>query len=219
MPDEPEEPGSGEPEAGPTFEPPHPNGAVHQAKPARTHAPWEFMMLALLVAVLGIGIVLGWTLVGSHSPEHLDTGSAAAVSAVCDHAQAKLKELPQPFPRLGADRVARVRAENAVLRAMVNQFATVHPASKTPASALQGWSADWGRMLDARARYADDLARVAGTNTKVRLIYPAVNAIKPITGRMDDFVRENHPRLDACFTEALQLEVVEGPRDYKKVTK
>jgi len=52
----------------------------------------------------------------------------------------------------------------------------------------------------------------------VRFILPAVKAIKPITGHMDDFVRENNPRLDACFTEALQVETVEGPRDYRRVT-
>ena len=76
-------------------------------------------------------------------------------------------------------------------------------------------------MIDARDVYADrarDCA-VADTDAKVRFIYPATNAIKPVTRTMDDFVRENHPRLDACFTEALQLEVVEGPREYKKVTK
>ena len=141
MPDEPEEPQSGEP--GPVFEAPHPNGAVHQAPPSRGHAPWEFIVLALFVAILAIGIVLGWTFVGSHSPEHLDPASAAAVSAACDTAQAKLKALPQPFPRLGADRVARVRAEDVVLREMVAQFATVHPPRKTPA-AVAAWRTGFG---------------------------------------------------------------------------
>jgi hypothetical protein len=115
--------------------------------------------------------------------------------------------------------VARVRAENVPLRAMVAEFATVHPTSSTPAKAVEGWSTDWGHMIDARATYATALENAAGTDTKVRLIYPAVNAIKPVTNQMDNFVRENNPRLDACFTEALQLEVVEGPREYKKVTK
>ena len=207
------------PSEGPSFEAPHPNGAVHHAPPARKHAPWEFLILSLLVALLCIGIILGWTLVGSRSPERLDDASAAAISAACDHAQATLKALPNPDPVLGADRVARIRAENVALRAMVDQFATVHPKAKTPAAAVRGWSTDWGRMIDARARYADDLQKVAGTDTKVRLIYPATNAIKPVTGHMDDFVRENTPRLDACFTEALQLEVVEFGREYKKVTK
>jgi hypothetical protein len=217
MRDEPQEPQSGDSAPPPTFGAPHPNGAAHRAKAGRTHAPWEFVVLALFVAILCIGIILGWTLVGAHSPERLDDASAAAVSAACNHAQGELKTLPNPSPRLGADRVARVRAENVVLRAMVARFETVHPRSKTPATALQGWSADWGRMIDARGRYADDLAKSATTGAKVRLIYPAVNAIKPVTDQMDDFVRENDPHLKACFTTALQLEVVEGPRDYKKV--
>ena len=217
MRDEPQEPESGESAPPPAFEAPHSNGAVHQAKARRAPAPWEFLVLSLFVAILCIGIILGWTLVGSHSPERLDASSAAAVSAVCDRAQATLKTLPNAFPRLGADRVARVRAENVVLRAMETQFAEVHPHSTTPATALRDWSADWGRMIDARARYADDLAKSATTGAKVRLIYPAVKAITPVTHQMDDFVRENDPRLKACFTTALQLEVVEGPRDYKKV--
>jgi hypothetical protein len=215
MPDEPDRPESA---PRPTFEAPHSNGAVHQAEPGRAHAPWEFLVLTLFVTILCIGIVLGWTLVGSHSPERLDDASAAAVSAACNEAQSQLKAIPNPSPRLGADRVERVRAENVVLRAMVAQFETVHPPAKTPATAVRGWSADWGRMIDARNRYADDLTRAAVTHAKVRFIYPAVNAIKPITGHMDDFVRENNPRLDACFTEALQIETVEGPREYKKVT-
>jgi hypothetical protein len=216
--DEPQEPESGESTPPPIFEAPHSNGAVHQAKPGRAHAPWEFIVLTLFVAILCIGIILGWTLVGAHSPERLDGVSAAALSAACDRAQAQLKALPNPDPRLGADRVARVRAEDVVLRAMVAQFTTVHPRASTPATAVQGWSTDWGRMIDARNRYADDLAKSATTKAKVRFIYPAVNAITPITGHMDDFVRENNPRLDACFTAALQIEVVEGPRNYQKVT-
>ena len=222
MHEEPQGPPSDRPDPGgigpPTFEPPHPNGAGHTPPARRGHAPWEFVILALLVMLVGVGIILGWTLVGAHSPERLDATAASAVAGACNNAQAKLKALPNPDPRAGADRIARLRAENTVLRDMVTEFATVHPESTTPATALGKWSADWNRMIDARARYADDLQRVAGTNEKVRFIYPAVNAIRPVTQQMDDFVRENHPRLDACFTAALQLEVYEGKRDYRKVT-
>jgi hypothetical protein len=202
----------------PVFEAPHPNGAMHTEPPRRRHAPWEFVILALLVLLIGVGIILGWTLVGSHSPERLDSASAAAVSAACNDAQAQLKALTNPDPRLGRDRVARLRAENRVLQNMVSTFATVHPKSSTPATALEKWSADWGRMIEARARYADDLQSVAGTTRRVRFIYPASNGITPVTQQMDDFVRENHPHLDACFTVALQLEQYEGKRVYEKVT-
>jgi hypothetical protein len=202
----------------PVFEPPHPNGAVHAAPAGRAHAPWEFVILALLVMLVGVGIILGWTLVGSHSPERLDDASASGVAAACTRAQTALKALPNPDPRLGAQRVERIRAENSVLLQMVTEFAAVHPTSSTPATALQKWSADWGRMIDARARYADDLQGVAHTGGKVRFIYPAVNGIRPVTEQMDDYVRENHPHLDACFSAALQLDTVEGPRSYQKVT-
>lgn len=210
------------PPAAPAFEAPHSNGAVHEPAPTRAHAPWEFLVLTLFVMILCIGIVLGWTFIGSHSPERLDDASAAAAAAVCNGAQTKLNALPDPDPRgNGTQRAARVRAENVPLREMVTQMASVHPRKSTPATALRAWTADWGRMIDARTTYANALAALATSanpNGKVRFIYPAINAIKPITGHMDDFVRENNPRLDACFTEALQIEVVEGPRVYKKVT-
>jgi hypothetical protein len=219
--EEPQGPPADRPDPGiapPVFEPPHPNGAVHAVPDRRRHAPWEFVILALLVMLIGVGIILGWTLVGSHSPERLDDASASAVAAACNRAQAALKALPNPDPRLGADRVERLRAENKVLLQMLTEFAAVHPRSSTPATALQRWSADWGRMIDARARYADDLHRVAGTTERVRFIYPAVNGITPVTEQMDDYVRENHPHLDACFTAALQLEQYEFKRVYQKVT-
>ena len=76
-------------------------------------------------------------------------------------------------------------------------------------------------MIDARDTYAtalEGLAHSKNPNAKVRFIYPATHAITPITSNMDDYVRESTPRLDACFTAALQLEVVEGLRVYQKVT-
>jgi len=207
----------------PGYEPPHPNGSPNGStnggrRGRRPHAPWEFLILALLVALVCIGIVLAWTLVGSHSPERVDEAAASQVAAACDHAQSQLKALPNANPVQGADRVARIRAENTVFRDLVTRFAEVHPEKPTPATALQKWTADWQRMIDARAKYADDLAAAAATGAKVRFITPAVNAIKPVTEVMDGFVRENHPNLDACFTQALQLDTVEGPRKYEMVT-
>jgi hypothetical protein len=222
--DEPQERESGDTgeSSPPTFEPPHSNGAVHHAPPKRTHAPWEFIILSLFVLLICIGIILGWTLVGAHSPEKLDATSASDVSAACNGAQTQLKALPDPDPRgNGTERAARVRAENVVLTTMVAQIAAVHPKSSTQYEGLQGWTRDWTRMIDARAQYAAALAALAHSpnpNAKVRFIYPASNAITPITTNMDDYVRESNPRLDACFSAALQLEVVEGPRVYAKVT-
>ncbi len=195
------------------FEAPHPNGSATPVT-GRTHTPWEFIILMLFVALIGVGIILAWTLVGSHSPERLSAADAARISAACNDAQAKLKALPNPSPVLGADRVARIRAENAILRTMTSRIAQVRPAAKTPAAALRGWTTDWVDVIDARERYANDL----DTKHRAQLVLPASQGVKPVTENMDDYVRENHPNLDACFTEALQLDQVEGRREYKQVT-
>ena len=221
MRDEPQVP----PSPDPGFQAPHSNGAMHHDEPpVRKHPPWEFLILMLLVLILCIGIILGWTLVGSKSPEKLDATTAAAVSAACNRAQSSLKALPDPDPTRenGTRRAARIRAENVPLRAMVGEIAAVRAKSASQDGGLQGWAKDWGRMLDARDVYAtalEQLAQSPNPDAKVRFIYPATHAIRPITQNMDNYVRESTPRLDACFTEALQLEVVEGPREYKQVTK
>ena len=203
------------------IEPPHPNGAVHSSadsppRPRRRHAPWEFTILMLFVALLGIGIILAWTLVGSHSPERLTATAGGTVSEACASAQRQLMALPNSFPRTGADRVARIRAEDAILRNMVAQIRQV-PVTGTPGAAVRGWTTDWANVIDARDRYASDLER----DGRAQLILPSSaggSDLKPVTTKMDDFVRENHPHIDACITSKLQLEQVEGPRVYGKDT-
>ncbi len=168
------------------------------AKAGRSRAPWEFKVLLSFVAVLGIGIILAWTLVGSRSPERLEPAAASELSAACNDAQAQLASLPNPFPRTGADRVARIRAENDVLRTMIRHFAEVRPRAPTPAAAVRGWSDDWSKAVDARERYANDLE----TKKTAQFVLPATQGLKPITKNMDDFVRENHPNLNACFVDS-----------------
>jgi hypothetical protein len=203
------------------IQPPHPNGAMSHPSPRRAHAPWEFIILALLVALLGVGIILAWTLVGSHSPERLDAESAGSVNDACAAAQASLRALPNPSPVTGADRVTRIHAEDEILRAMLLRMHDVHPRSATPARALEGWTGDWSRVIDARERYASDLEQTRTTGGRTQFVLPASTSgsVKPVTSTMDDFVRENHPRIDACFTDALALSTVEGTREYKKVTR
>jgi hypothetical protein len=209
------------------FEPPSGNGAAHRSDAAdqpdaeRKHAPWEFLILSLFVAIVCIGIILGWTLVGSHSPERLDQTVATPLANACDNAQAALKALPNPNPTTGADRVARIRAENQILGTMVRRFAEVDAGSATKTQALRGWSEDWSQTVAARDQYASKLeATKDDPAKKVQFILPTSKSgsLKPVTSNMDDYVRESHPYLDACFTDALQLDVVEGPREYKKVT-
>jgi hypothetical protein len=187
---------------------------VEETDAERSGTPWEFKALLIFVAVLAVGIILAWTLVGSRSPERLDPAAAADLSAACNDAQAALKALPNPSPRSGPDRVARIRAEDDALRTMVRRFGQVHPRGSTPAAAVRGWSDDWSKVIDARERYANDLE----TKNKAQFVLPATQGLKPVTQNMDDFVRENHPNLDACFADALALETVEGPRAYTPVT-
>ena len=210
------------------LEPPHPNGAVHAngAAPAsgagarkRTHAPWEFIILFLFVLLVCIGIILGWTLVGHHSPERLSTADAATVSKMCNDAQAALKQLPNPSAAgNGGAVVARIRAEDAVFRSMLTRFATVTPSAATPAAAFHGWTEDWSRVIDARERFATALEGTKGTDNKVEFVLPATRGIDPVDDDMDNYVRENDPNLKACFTEALQLTTVEGVRTYGPVS-
>ncbi len=186
--------------------------------PPPRHAHWEFRALTGLVALMAIGIILAWTLIGSKSPERLDSTSASHLSGACADAQAQLKALPNSAPRTGADRVARLRAENAILRAMIGRFGDVRPRGSTPAAAVRGWSSDWTDVVDARQRYADALERTRTSGDKVQFVLPAGRGLKPVTQNMDDFVRENHPNLTACFTQRLELETVEGARVYADVT-
>jgi len=202
------------------FELPHGNGAVHQSGVARARRRRRRIIITVgaVIAVAWIVALTYAALELGHSPERMSGADAAKIAGFCSAAQRNLEQLPHANPVQPADQVERVRAEDAVFRSLIQRFGTVTPKGSTPAQALTGWTNDWSRFVDARERFANDLAAAAGTNKKVELVLPATGGVKPVTDRMNDFVRENHPNLDACFTTALQLEVVEGPRVYKKVT-
>lgn len=199
------------------FEPPHPNGSLTNghtnARASLLRRRLLLISLSALVVVWIFAIVYS-VLYTTHSPERLDRTDAAAVAQACTDAQGNLRRLPNSSPITGADRVARIRAENEALRAMAVHFDAVEPKATAPREALRKWTADWRSVIDAREKYAHDLETVG----RARFVLPATGGIKPITDRMDDFVRENHPRIDACITSKVQLEQVEGPRVYGKDT-
>jgi hypothetical protein len=184
---------------------------------APSHRRRNITLVIVLVLVAAWAFAILWSVtVTSHSPERLQQSEAATVSSMCTAARTTLQALPNNFPRTGADRVERIRAENGVLTAMTTRFGTVRPEHSSPAKALKGWVTDWTSVIAARERYASDLE----SKQRARLVLPANSGgLKPVTDRMDDFVRENHPDLDACFTESLALDTVEGPRAYKLQTK
>jgi hypothetical protein len=193
---------------------PHPNGGGGHRARNRPRPPKELIALLGIFVVIATLVVVGWIFFGSRSPERLDEPAAAEVTSACRAAQEMMNELPNPAPRGGDEIVARMRAENGVLRAMTARLSDVRPVDAEPAEALRAWVDDWARVTDARARFVDTLE----TEKRAQFVLPASRGVKPVTGTMDDFVRVNHPTIDACFTEALQLEVVDQPREYGKVT-
>jgi hypothetical protein len=198
------------------LEAPHPNGSLDSAVSTRRRRRRRRLIVigGLLFLAVWIFAIVWSVTITTRSPERLDDAAARAVQGACATAQARLRALP-PVPQSEslADRVARVRTENATLQTMATALTSVHATHSTPATALEKWTADWQRMIAARARFADDLERKG----RAEFVIPATGGITPITNKMDDFVREQHHRIDACFTDGLQLEVVAGTRTYKHV--
>ncbi len=82
------------------FEPPHPNGSVHQsgisrARPARRRL---FLIGGLALVAVWIFAIVWSVTVTSHSPERLDVASAQRVASQCATAQQQLQRLPNPSP-------------------------------------------------------------------------------------------------------------------------
>jgi hypothetical protein len=168
--------------------------------------------LALFV-VAWIGALTYSVTAGGTSPERLDDPTARTVESNCRSAQRALAKLPQlvghPTP---IETAARLDRENANLRDFLRRQQAVHPAKKTPAAALRGWLGDWERLIAARERYVDEL-RTKGRDA--RFIEPAYKGVEPIADKMNDWILEQGTRTNTCNTDALQAEVVNGPRKYE----
>ncbi|MFM8238361.1 MAG: hypothetical protein ACKOBG_11525 [Actinomycetota bacterium] len=196
-----------------TLEPPHRNGNTpHPPEPTRRgRAPWEFLIFGLFVALIAVAIIVGWTLFGSRSPERLDPVSAAEIQAACVAAQTALATLPNPEPTGGTEIITRMRAEDRVLRTMIDRIRAVRPADATQAAAVQAWTADWAAVLGARETFTARLER----ERRAKFVLPSeTGGLKPVTGRMDDYVRQSHPQMNACLSEDLGAEAVDTRRSY-----
>ncbi len=167
--------------------------------------------LVLFALAWAIAIVYSVT-AGGRSPERLDGASARTVERACRDAQRTLAALPQvgENPTV-ADRATRVEHEDEILAGMVARLQRLHPAGESPATALTAWLGDWQRLIIAREHYVKDL-RSRGDNA--RFVEPATRGVEPIAGKMNNWVLEQGTRTNTCNTDALQVEVVEGPRSY-----
>jgi hypothetical protein len=168
--------------------------------------------LALFVVAWIVAITYSVT-AGGTSPERLDDAAARTVEANCRAAQHALKPLPQlgEHPTL-AQTATRLDRENDILARMVKRQHEVRPDKKTPTTALRAWLGDWQRLIAARDHYAADL-RTKGRDA--RFIEPAYKGVDPIADKMNDWILEQGTRTNTCHTDALQAEVVNGPRKYE----
>jgi len=170
--------------------------------------------LALFVVAWIVAITYSVT-AGGTSPERLDDASARTVESTCVTAQRALAGL-QPLGERAtpAETAARLDGENAIFDRMIDRLAAVHPAKKTPGVALRAWLGDWQRLIAARAHYAGDLRK---EGRDARFVEPAYKGIAPIADKMNDWILEQGTRTGTCNTDALQVEVVNGPRKYEKI--
>src|SRR5262249_22010430 len=108
------------------------------------------------------------------------------------------------------DDVRLVRQENEIFHAMADRIDQVRPKGTDAHKALVAWVADWRKVIEARAKFANELE----ADGQARLRIPAVNAgsVQPVTDRMDTYAMNRG--LDVCRPQALQAEVVDQPRDY-----
>ncbi len=199
------------PEGPAGFEPPHPNGAVTTSGITRRRRIRR-RVLAALATVIAIAWVFAIIYsVTAAGPEHLDATSAHRVGDACSAALRDLRALAPLPTRPGVQAaVDRLHEENDIYRAMVTRIAAVRVTSADKQKAFRGWLDDWNRVIEARVRYADALPE----NPKARFVIPAVQGIKPVTDKMNDWVTEQNKVVNSCNTATLQIEQVNGPRDY-----
>jgi hypothetical protein len=168
--------------------------------------------LLLFAAAWVVAITYSVT-AGGTSPERLPDGIARIVEANCKTAQTALAQLPALDRRATpAETATRLDQENEILTRMAIRQRQLRPEQDSPAEALRAWIADWQRLIAARERYAGDL-RTKGADA--RFIQPAYNGVEPIADTMNDWILEQGKRTNTCNTDALQGEVVNGPRKYE----
>ena len=171
--------------------------------------------------VAGVGVFVGiwgygfWYDAHRGTPEPLNPASTQAATAACQQAITSLSALT-PLPAHASptvsERTTLVRAEDAVFTDLVARLRTVHPTDHDGARAIADFATDWQHLTEARGRYV--AAVLSGAKTP-KLYVPVDPAGKPITIRMREYAEIHH--LTACTPNALQGEVVEGPRTYLRV--
>ena len=170
------------------------------------------LALALFVVAWIVAITYSVT-AGGTSPERLDDANARTVESNCRAAQRALAPLPQlesarRRPRRPRDSTARTRSWVA----WCSSSAKFTPTRRRPRPRCGRGSAT-GNASSSRATTTPSDLRTKGRDA--RFIEPAYKGIEPIADKMNDWILEQGTRTNTCNTDALQAEVVNGPRKYE----
>lgn len=183
---------------------PHPNGSTPRRRRSALRRRLLWGALAAVAAVWAYGI---WYSVNRPAPEPLDDAAHDAAVTTCTAALDDLRAIPDPSAVATDSGIGRVPAENEVLRRMVTDLRNVEPDDPEGAEAFGRWLDDWDALITARAEFLV----AAGERDDARLRIPVADNA-PVSVRMDDYA-DMHD-LDACSTQTLRAEVVEGDRAY-----
>ena len=188
---------------------------VDGVEPAPVRSRWRRpALIVALVVFLGAWVFAFVYDATRSSPEPLDTASFDAAASACRAAITSLSALtPLPPSRSPTvdERTTLVHDEDAILTEVVTKLDAVRPTDHDGAKAIAAFAADWRHLTAARETYA---AAVSAGGHKTKLVIPVDPEGKPITIRMREYAEIHH--LTACTPNALQGEVVEGPRTYPR---
>jgi hypothetical protein len=171
---------------------------------------WKRAAVAVFI-IAWIGAITYSVTAGGTSPERLNDNAARTVELNCRTARHALARLPQLHLASPEETAVRLDHENAIFTLMISRQREVDPEKKDPTTAMHAWLDDWKRLITAREHFASDL-RTEGRDA--RFVEPAYKGVDPIADKMNDWILEQGTRTNTCNTDKLQVEVVNGPRDY-----
>lgn len=161
-----------------------------------------------MVALLAWAVALVYS-VTRDEPEPLDDASRALLSRACLGAHDALRSLGElPIGATPEDAGELARRESRVYDELVAAMRTASPTDPEGAEALDGWLADWDRLLAARETHTEELLR--GDTSGFDLPAEREGSSKPITVRMDEYAELKG--LEECTPTVLRVEITDGPR-------
>ncbi len=161
--------------------------------------------LLVLAAIVG-GLVIG------RSAEPI--GDAfETVQGACRAAHDDLRAIGPIGDISATELAARVDLETARLREMLIEFGAARTGNSDGQRALEGWTADWEQLLDARDAASERIA--LGEDPDPWLPPSEAGGVEGIDGRIDEYARRE--ALTACTTDILEADNLDGQRTYRDI--